>query len=90
MMSPGDLRTTFHSPMGILLSLGLMVVGTVIPYLLYTKGLSDLGDSGKASILASVEPVVASLVGIAAFGEPMTLGVVLGLVCILASVYILR
>lgn len=90
MTSPGDLSTTFHSPMGILLSLGLMVVGTVIPYLLYTKGLSDLGDSGKASILASVEPVVASLVGIAAFGEPMTLGVVLGLVCILASVYILR
>lgn len=83
MTSPGDLSTTFHSPMGILLSLGLMVVGTVIPYLLYTKGLSDLGDSGKASILAS-------LVGIAAFGEPMTLGVVLGLVCILASVYILR
>ena len=40
--------------------------------------------------LASVEPVVASLVGILAFGEPMTLGVVLGLVCILASVYILR
>ena len=77
MTSPGDLSTTFHSPMG-------------IPCLLYTKGLSDLGDSGKASILASVEPVVASLVGIAAFGEPMTLGVVLGLVCILASVYILR
>ncbi len=85
-----DLATTFHSPMGILLSLGLMLLGTVFPYLLYTKGLNDLGDSGKASILASIEPVVASLVGIVAFGEPMTLGVVLGLVCILASVYILR
>lgn len=69
MTSPGDLSTTFHSPMGILLSLGLMVVGTVIPYLLYTKGLSDLGDSGKApSWLRGA--VVASLVGIAAFGEP--------------------
>lgn len=85
-----DLYTTFHSPAGILFSLGMMVLGTVLPYLLYTKGLNDLGDSGKASILASIEPVVASLVGILAFGEPMTLGVVLGLVCILASVYILR
>ena len=85
-----DLSITVHSPTGILFSLCLMVLGTVLPYLLYTKGLSDLGDSGKASILASIEPVVASLVGIAAFGEPMTLGVLLGLVCILASVYILR
>ena len=90
MTNAQDLYTTFHSPTGILLSLGLMVLGTVLPYILYTKGLNDLGDSGKASILASIEPVVASLVGIAAFGEPMTLGVVLGLVCILASVYILR
>ena len=90
MTNAGDLYTTFHSPQGILLSLGLMVCGTVLPYILYTKGLNDLGDSGKASILASVEPVVASLVGILAFGAPMTLGVVLGLVCILASVYILR
>ncbi len=63
--------------------------GQSFPICSTPRGLSDLGDSGKASILASVEPVVASLVGIA-FGEPMTLGVVLGLVCILASVYILR
>lgn len=62
----------------------------MVPYLLYTKDLNDLGDSGKASILASIEPVVASLVGVVAFGEPMTLGVILGLVCILTSVYILR
>ena len=90
MTNTQDLATTFHSTTGILLSLGLMLLGTVFPYLLYTKGLNDLGDSGKASILASIEPVVASLVGIAAFGEPMTLGVLLGLVCILVSVYILR
>ena len=78
------------SPKGLLMSLGLMLFATVLPYLLYTKGLSGLGDSSKASILASVEPVVASIVGILAFGEPMTLGVILGLACILISVYILR
>lgn len=85
-----DMTTLVSSPKAILLALGLMVFATVLPYLLYTKGLNDLGDSGKASILASVEPVVASIVGILAFGEPMNLGVVLGLVCILISVYILR
>ena len=46
--------------------------------------------SGKASILASLEPVVASFVGILAFGEPVSLMVFLGLGCILACVYVLR
>ena len=85
-----ELAVVASSPKGILLSIGLMIFSTVLPYLLYTKGLNNLGDSGKASILASVEPVVASIVGILAFGEPMTIVVVLGLVCILISVYILR
>ena len=40
-----------------------MVVSTVLPYLLYTAGLARI-DSGKAAILASVEPVVAALVGV--------------------------
>lgn len=86
----GDVVRTVHDGRAVLLALGLMLLGTVFPYILYTKGLSDLGDSGKASILASIEPVVAAIVGILAFGEPMTVGVALGLLCILTSVYILR
>ncbi len=69
---------------------GLLVVGTVAPYLLYTRGLEGLGDSGKASILASIEPVAAAFVGVLAFGEPLGLGSIGGLLCILASVLILR
>ena len=70
--------------------IGLLVVATVAPYLLYTKGLEGLGDGGKASILASIEPVVAAFVGVLAFGEPLGLGTVGGLACILISVFILR
>lgn len=72
-----------------LLGVGLVVISTVLPYILYTRGLSSL-DNGKASILASIEPVVASFVGILAFGEPISLMVILGLICILACVYILK
>ena len=72
-----------------LLTLGLIVISTVLPFILYTKGLSQL-ESGKASILASLEPVVAALTGIIAFGEPLAVGVIIGLACILGSVYILR
>lgn len=71
------------------LAVGLAVISTALPYLLYTWGLAQV-ESGKASILASVEPVAAALVGILAFGEPMTAGVALGLVCILGCVAILR
>ena len=77
------------SPTMPLLSLGLVVISTVLPFVLYPKGLSQL-ESGKASILASVEPIAAALAGIIAFGEPLSAGVVLGLGCILLSVYILR
>lgn len=75
---------------GLLLpALGLAVVSTALPYVLYTRGLAEV-ESGKASIIASVEPVVAALVGVLAFGEPMNAGMLLGLACILFSVYILR
>ena len=72
-----------------LFALGLVVIGTVLPFVMYTKGLAEI-ESGKAAILASVEPVAAALVGVIAFGEPMTMAVVMGLVCILTAVYILR
>lgn len=71
------------------LAVGLAVISTALPYVLYTWGLAQV-ESGKASILASVEPVAAALVGVLAFGEPMTAGVVLGLLCILGCVMILR
>lgn len=86
---PAELSAGFQQPKMLLLILGLIVVSTVLPYIFYTKGLAAV-DSGKASILASIEPVVAAIVGIAAFGEPMNIMVILGLACILVSVYILR
>lgn len=81
--------TVFSDGRLILLAIGLVAISTVIPFIFYTKGLSQV-ESGKASILASIEPVVAALVGVVAFGEPMTAAVALGLGCILISVYILR
>lgn len=88
-MRPDELAIGFSQPKMLLLIAGLIVVSTVLPYIFYTKGLAEV-DSGKASILASIEPVVAAIVGIAAFGEPMNIMVLLGLTCILISVYILR
>lgn len=73
----------------LLTAVGLALVSTVLPYIFYTRGLSMM-EGGKASILASLEPVVAAFVGIFAFGEPLSFAVFFGLVCILGCVYILR
>lgn len=72
-----------------LIALGLAVVCTVLPYLFYTAGLARM-DSGKAAIIASVEPVVAALVGIIVFHESMSPATGLGVVSILAAVLLLR
>ena len=88
-LDAGEMGTVLAERGMALTALGLVVISTVLPYLFYTKGLSKV-ESGKASIMASLEPVVASFVGILAFGEPMSLMVFLGLGCILACVYVLR
>lgn len=67
---------------------GLVVIATVLPYLFYTKGL-EVVESGKASIIANVEPVVGALVGVFVFGEVLSVWVILGVVCMLCGVMLL-
>lgn len=61
LLDAGEMRTVFADGRMVLVALGLIVISTVLPYLLYTNGLARV-ESGKASILASLEPVVASFV----------------------------
>ena len=89
MLRPAEMRAVFTAPSAWLLAAGLVVFSTVAPYILYTRGLARV-ESGKASIMASLEPVVAALAGVLIFGEPMGLLTLLGILCVLAGVYILR
>ena len=89
MLRPAEMRAAFTAPSVWLLAAGLVVFSTVAPYILYTRGLARV-ESGKASIMASLEPVVAALAGVLIFGEPMGLLTLLGILCVLAGVYILR
>jgi len=60
-----------------------------LPYLFYTFGLTGL-ETGKASILASVEPVVATLIGIFVYHESMSLLSALGVALVLGAVALLN
>lgn len=60
------------------------VVSTVLPYTLYNYGLNTI-ENGKASIIASVEPLVATLLGILIYHERMSVGGVVGMILILGA-----
>jgi drug/metabolite transporter (DMT)-like permease len=65
--------------------IGLGLIPTVVAYLLYTKGLSML-ESSRASIVATIEPVIAVLLGIGFLGDTLSLWQSLGIVLILTAV----
>lgn len=88
LVRPAELAALAQPSMA-LTAVGLVVCSTVLPYILYTRGLARV-EGGKASILASLEPVVASVAGVVLFGEPMSPLTAAGIVCVLAGVYILR
>ncbi len=73
----------------LLLAAGLALFATVLPYILYTIGLSGV-ENGKASIMASVEPVVAALLGIIVFKERLTVIGILGMILVLLAVVLLN
>lgn len=65
------------------------LVTAVIPFLAYTLGLRTV-EASRAGILATVEPLVATLIGVAVFSEPLTLLSGLGMLLILAAVVLLN
>ncbi len=62
---------------------------TLLPYLCYTKGLSGM-ENGTASVMASIEPVVATVLGIIIYKEKMTFESVFGMIFVLVSIVILN
>ena len=86
---PAELRAAFSAPLNCGIAACLVVFSTVLPYLFYTRGLAQT-ESGTASIIASLEPVVAALVGVLLFHEPMTAMTAAGIALVLSGVVILR
>jgi drug/metabolite transporter (DMT)-like permease len=65
------------------------LITAVIPFLSYTLGLSSV-EASRAGIIATVEPMVATMIGIVVFSEPLTFMSGLGIVLILSAVVVLN
>lgn len=67
----------------------LIMLVTIAPYLCYTKGLSKL-EGGVASMLASTEPVVATLLGVIIYKEELGLWSMLGILLVILSIILVN
>lgn len=79
----------FCNTQAVLAACGLALISTVLPFLLYTKGLHGM-EAGKASILATMEPFVAAVVGVLLFKETFTIPKTAGMLCIMFAIVFLN
>lgn len=77
------------APSALIITALMAVVVTVLPYLCYTAGLDRI-ESGKASVIASVEPVMATIVGAVVFHEGLTLSAAAGIILVISSIFLLK
>lgn len=77
------------NPFVLFYALGLGFLPTAFAYIIYTYGLNQT-EASKASILTTIEPVVATLIGIFLFQENFTILQFIGMSCILAAVLFIQ
>ena len=82
------LGLVLRQPNAVLGCVLVVIVSTALPYCLYTMGLEGV-ESGKASIITNIEPMVETLMGVVVFHETLTIWTVLGIVCVLGAVTLL-
>ena len=90
---PADMISKFSAAPDLpflLLFCGLTALVTaVVPFLAYTLGLQTV-EASRAGIIATIEPMVATLIGIVLFSEPLTVLSGLGILLILGAVILLN
>lgn len=85
----GCIQFTAQHPGDLLVGIGLAVISTVAPFLLYTGGLNGI-QASRAAVLATMEPLVGSLLGVVVFRDPFTIWTLLGMVLIFSAIAVLQ
>ena len=86
--SPANVLSVMTASAGnMLFGVAFAVVISLVPFLVYTIGLRNL-ENGQAAIIASIEPVVAALLGVIVMGEKMTTSVLIGTILVLAGIVV--
>lgn len=81
--------TTVDAPFNArLLLYGLLfgLIATALAYSIYFSGLSKITETGKVPVVALIELVVATIIGVFAFSESTTIIKIVGIVLVLLSI----
>lgn len=62
------------------------LIATALAYSIYFSGLSRITETSKVPVVASIEPVVATVIGVFAFSESMTVIRMIGILLVLLSI----
>lgn len=81
----GMLEICRHDWKVVLFCLVFGLVSTVLPYIAYTRGLLEM-DNSKASIIASIEPVTATLLGVIAYHEHLSALEMIGVCLVIGAI----
>ena len=73
-----------------LLGAGIGLFGTVLPYIFYMTGLTRPVEASKVPVVASVETVVAAVLGVILFQEAVGPAKILGILLVFASVVVIN
>lgn len=69
--------------------LALGVLSTVMAFLFYTIGLTKM-ESSYASVIASIEPVTASILGAVLYREKLSIWTIAGIALVLGAILIVN
>jgi len=87
--NPPELIRAISKPVVLFGALGCALVCTVLGYLLYTSGLENV-PAGRAAVLSTVEPVVASILGVALLDESISWDKICGIALVLCAIVVLN
>lgn len=84
---PTIVSSVLTKPSSCLMMLLSGIITAVLPYLFYTKGLERI-ESGKAAVVAAIEPVVAVILGGVLFDDSLSLMQYFGIILVISSIVI--
>ena len=74
----------------LLVLIGFGIVPSAMGYIVYYAGISKVTEMSRIPVLASVETVVAAVVGLVAFGQGLSLMKVIGIALVLCSIAVMN